>query len=505
MQREKELRRVEKEMAAFNAAFPRPKRERIIKAVWKDFIWFNKKQNEAYCTRCGADFEPLRTFKHKKECECPVCGKKSEGRDFGRQKSVNAREDIHWLVVPHMNGDTFMTRRYRVCIWWNDFRNPIVDVTECFRDVHGDEWKGYMWWQANSSLYAWMDYREKRGMYYNSYTSTYYMPHSETIYHPERLNKMFAGTKYRYFPIAEMVEHFKDWAWTIDNMVVYAKTMPWLEMIWKVGFKKLVDQHLQTYKKLDVNTEATNVIDLLKVTHAQYKMLLRHGNPSIDDLEVLQETGVADYDDWRALCELDGWNAHKEVIKLTRYAKLKKILRYLANGVKLNDFIDYVGWGVEIGYDMTDEYYLFPVEFMAAHDKMLAEVRKHRDKQERKEKAKRNKIIKMLAKKNGKSEAFHLHSNGLFIRIAESEDELRNEGTTLHHCVATYAQRVMRGETMILFIRKEAEPDKPYYTMEFRDGHIIQLRGAHNCDPTVEVIKFREKFEKAIAKEARAA
>jgi hypothetical protein len=504
MEREAEIRRVEKEMAAFNAAFPRPKNERLVRAVWKDYIWFNKKQNEAYCTSCKTDFEPLRSFKHKKECVCPVCGKKSEGRDFGRQKSTNAREDIHWLVVPRMNGDTFMTRRYRVCIWWNDFRNPDIGVTECFRDVHGDEWKGYMWWQANSGLYAWMDYRDKRGMYYNSYTSSYYMPHTETVYHPERLNKMFANTKYRYFPIAEMMEQYKDWAWVIDCVVSWAEKMPWLEMLWKVGFKKLVDQHLRTYEKLDVNTEATNVIDLLKITHAQYKMLLRYGNPSIDDLEVLQKTKVTDYDDWRELCRYSSYDVNR-VMVLTRFAKLKKILRYLAGGVKLSDLEDYIGWGEKLGYNMTDEYYLFPAEFMAAHDKMLAEYKKFQNKQERKEKAKRNKIIKMLAKKNGEVEAFHLHSNGLFIRIAESEDELKNEGATLHHCVATYAKRVANGETMILFIRKEAEPDTPYYTMEFKDGHIIQLRGARNCAPTEEVIQFREQFEKAIAKEAKAA
>lgn len=504
MKRDRELRRVEKDMAAFNAVMPRPKNKQIIKAVWQDFIWFNKKQKVGHCTRCNADFEPPKSFKHKAECECPVCGKTSQGRDFMRAKS---RGDIHWLVVPHMDGDTFMTRRFRVLIDWQDFRNPDIDVTECYRDVQTpNSWDGYMWWQTNDGRYAWMDYRENKGMFYNSYTSSYYMPHQEAIYHPERLNEMFAGTRLQYLPIADMLEHYKGRSWFINRLAACAANMPWLELLWKVGFKTLVDVMLEnTYSAFEIEKTATNVIDLLKITHAQYKLLLRYGDPSAHDLTVLKETGVTDYEDWRGLCGLDGWNAHKKAITLTRYAKLKKILRYLASGVNVSDFEDYIGWGEKLGYNMRDEYYLFPANFMEAHDRMHDEYQKQKDSIAKKEKAKRNKIIKMLAKKNGNIEAFHLHSCGLFIRMAESEDELKNEGQTLHHCVATYADKVAKGETMILFIRKEAEPDKPYYTMEFKEGHIMQLRGAHNCDPTVDVIQFREAFERAIAKEAKAA
>ncbi len=77
------------------------------------------------------------------------------------------------------------------------------------------------------------------------------------------------------------------------------------------------------------------------------------------------------------------------------------------------------------------------------------------------------------------------------------EDDLKAEGQALHHCVATYAGRVEKGETLIVFIRKESEPDKPYFTMEWR-GKIIQCRGARNCDPPAEVRAFETEFEKAL-------
>ena len=58
---------------------------------------------------------------------------------------------------------------------------------------------------------------------------------------------------------------------------------------------------------------------------------------------------------------------------------------------------------------------------------------------------------------------------------------------------------------MILFIRKESEPDKPYYTMEFKDGIIQQLRGYANCEPTREVLRFRDDFIRELGKNVKAA
>lgn len=58
----------------------------------------------------------------------------------------------------------------------------------------------------------------------------------------------------------------------------------------------------------------------------------------------------------------------------------------------------------------------------------------------------------------------------------------------------SYAERIAKGETTILFVRKEAEPVTPYFTMEVRDGKVIQLRGKCNCPPKKDVIAFEKAF-----------
>ena len=80
------------------------------------------------------------------------------------------------------------------------------------------------------------------------------------------------------------------------------------------------------------------------------------------------------------------------------------------------------------------------------------------------------------------------------IRPAKSTNELMKEGKELCHCVASYAKSVAQGTTNILFIRKIDEPDKPFYTLEFKSGKILQNRGYKNKLQTPEVLAFEAKW-----------
>lgn len=83
---------------------------------------------------------------------------------------------------------------------------------------------------------------------------------------------------------------------------------------------------------------------------------------------------------------------------------------------------------------------------------------------------------------------------GLLIRPVSSVYELTKEGATLHHCVASYAGKVSKGETEIFLIRKIGNAKKPFFTLEYRDGRVIQNRGLKNCPRTEQVVKFEEKW-----------
>ena len=68
--------------------------------------------------------------------------------------------------------------------------------------------------------------------------------------------------------------------------------------------------------------------------------------------------------------------------------------------------------------------------------------------------------------------------------------EILNEGKALHHCVGSYVDKVIKGETAILFIRNINDPETPFYTLEYRKGQIIQCRGNRNDETTNEIDEF---------------
>lgn len=202
-----------------------------------------------------------------------------------------------------------------------------------------------------------------------------------------------------------------------------------------------------------------------------------------EDLRWLQDDGYLD--------------VYKKYIDLMVYTILHKLHRYISEQkiTHAQDYFDYTGWLEKMGYDMRNEFNLFPKNFEKAHDEMSKQYMKFKDKQAREDAKRFNRLLKKLKKETAEVEAMNLNIDGLFIRLSNKLDELKKEGGSPHHCVGTYMEK---GETMIFFIRQKAELEKPYYTLEWH-GRVIQCRGFRNCAMTPEVKAFVEIFQEKMA------
>ena len=90
------------------------------------------------------------------------------------------------------------------------------------------------------------------------------------------------------------------------------------------------------------------------------------------------------------------------------------------------------------------------------------------------------------------------YSNNLYSIIACKDlFELNTEGSNLHHCVASYKDKVANGDEMILFLRENKDLDKSYYTINIKDNRIIQILGFGNKRiDSLEVHNFIEEWTK---------
>lgn len=58
--------------------------------------------------------------------------------------------------------------------------------------------------------------------------------------------------------------------------------------------------------------------------------------------------------------------------------------------------------------------------------------------------------------------------------------------------------------THIVFIRREDDPETPYYTMEVSPRYeVVQVRGTHNSGMNEEVKAFKEAFETEVLDKLR--
>lgn len=179
----------------------------------------------------------------------------------------------------------------------------------------------------------------------------------------------------------------------------------------------------------------------------------------------------------------DSWHYSQEERIQERYKNLSK------------DWLDYISWCLILKYNLKDMYVLLPPDFGKAHDRVMKEYQAFKDEQERKRQAEMEKLIKEALAIAGNLPAMMMKAKGLMMLLPKSGDEIKEEGRILHHCVGTYVERVAKGETMILFVRKEAEPSVPYFTLEYRDGKVIQCRGKNNCSMTKDVQAFERKMQ----------
>ena len=76
--------------------------------------------------------------------------------------------------------------------------------------------------------------------------------------------------------------------------------------------------------------------------------------------------------------------------------------------------------------------------------------------------------------------------------------EIIEEGSRMNHCVGGYVRDVMRGNTMIMLLRKKEKPEKEYVTIELGvDNSLIQVKcNSNNVVSSKSTLEFLTNWVK---------
>lgn len=156
----------------------------------------------------------------------------------------------------------------------------------------------------------------------------------------------------------------------------------------------------------------------------------------------------------------------------------------IKNSVKAYEYRDYQNMLENLGIAFEGDFRILPKNFKQAHDDAVKAYNDMKDEQKRIEFA--NQLEKLL----GLEQTI---GNYTFVLPKELQ-ELKAEGKALSHCVGSYADRVARGETVILFVRQKEKIDNPLYTLEIKNGKIVQLRGKQNKAAAADAMEASKKL-----------
>lgn len=480
-------------------------RERVLP---QDHVLIYKKGNvRGLCYRCRQKVKALKGYRFKQDnvATCPNCGEKVlaylEGTDRFKADYV---QDIA-TIQKGTDGRTVFIRQWHLCrdatAQWEHIEDHLDEVARyAIRDNHVAKWQH----EAKENWY--MNTTRYRLAKWERMTNVTCVYDGEYIfYRPDNWRDVFAGTSLQY---CELEEYHRDIAAgksgnTIRFMMDWAR-YPAIEKLWKAGYKQLVHEKMRGLMKRHQYAIAWEKDTIQGAVRFPTRLLKRMPpeNWNMDDIQKVRELWpevlagkIAEREmndaviiglplkDYEAA--LDYTTVHKvakyiekrrEAERDRRAAEDAKMIaagnkpRYWGPMNYAQTFRDYLRDCVTLNLDLSDRAVLFPADLEAEHQRTIAQI-----------KYKQNEAIREKFRKRAeKLESMAWSKGDLLIRPAHDAGELAAEGHALHHCVGGYATSMAEGATAIFFIREQSAPDRPYYTLELRDGVVIQCRTTQN-------------------------
>lgn len=465
----------------------------------KSYIFVSAKDKKgvrtALCSHCGAEFTINTSVVSGKETTCPVCGDRATYRAAWIKSDVVDRADI---CICHKVDNQLLIRWAHVerTYSWPDFKQRY-----CFDDF------AYSLYTAANSQQRIYTYKYFQSPY--AYAEQWHrLPldstcDSSSYVYTDNLNEVFGERYYNVNLKAGLAgKRLKlQFVHLLDNL----KTSGKAEYLFKLGLPMLAASATSIRGNPDGQGTFQQQVGISK----QYLPMLREMNVTAYEVRTIREAGewvspelLQRYRDFKA----DNIGALSELIQTVG---LSKMLNYIEKQRKLHpkmsirrlavDYRDYISMSRDLGVDLGHKSVRFPEDIVEAHRTLTGRYN-----------AVENEI--KMRKAEALDQDFHDRANQLYEELGLSEfrkgefcvvlpqkrTELIAEGQSLNHCVGgdRYYKSHMEGRDMIFFIRKAAEPDKPYFTMEMDvvTGRILQLYGFGDCSAPKEVKAFANAF-----------
>ena len=179
--------------------------------------------------------------------------------------------------------------------------------------------------------------------------------------------------------------------------------------------------------------------------------------------------------------------------KLFRGWKLKTFFKYIdEKNIKPRLYLDYLNACNYLQLDMSLPKNSLPHDFMRWHDTRIDQYATAIANSDKKTRGQLYRQFAGVAKKYEDLQSNY--GEGFICILARSPADMIREGTFLNHCVGKsgYEQKVIREESLIFFLRKAEQPDRPFVTVEYSipEHKVLQSYGFENHLPDADAMNY---------------
>lgn len=480
--------------------------------------WCLKRRKDTwYCTNCGKEIKKKKLssikpdLKEKEEITCPNCGAKIEYR--ARKKTVDISTyvvlvqpiDEEKAVVRHIKCGAFADGKKK--IWMDENIRIMICKKELLRNAYCDIYynQGY-------------NNRFDRHNPANKRTGTGYL-------YDGGIEEAFAGTRYesmtRLFVQLAAAGQKADY----NNLMIIAgnkKDRTLFEMLYKNRFYRLFEQQSENISHWSweyfglLKTGGNTIEEVFDISDRQMINRIRERDGDSTEIEWLRwslrhKAKVSDKVlNWAKGSHMLPNKMSWMLVRMSPEQAVNYIERQRRESYKgsspnkvVEQYEDYMNMCKKLKKDTNDPMIYKARELKRRHDECVIEIERQEADIKATEYSEKYPEAEEVLKEI--KEKFTYTGEEYFIRVPEKIIDIVLEGRFLHHCAGAtdrYFDRIKDHETYICFLRKTAEPDTPFYTIEVEPGGTIrQHRGMYDEEPDIEKIKpFLREWQKEIRK-----
>lgn len=421
------------------------KQNALVREDKKGIYWY-------YCTNCKKWHKDVK-FNVKTHKKCPYC--KHKYKVITKRNIIPKYEDYITVLEKNERNELIIRLFYFKRIYDKhsmDFQIACIEVErinfdrEIYMKMNTYSNMGYITHNKNGKITRDRPYRTYYG--WRSFGELY--PYTNVI--TSGIKKLLRNTKYKYSCLDIVARKHID---IHDYLIKYRK-----------------------YEKMELLVKNKNfnlIRDIIKIDGFPDELLKKENLKHLKwDLNLKEFKNACCFKlnnlrDIRIYTHLDGSERYQSIAKLN--SNIDKAFHYVYDQKRdLIFYRDYLTIAKDIGYDMNNNNVLYPKDLLKAHDEAVMNYTKNKDKI----------TNKKINERYMKLQKFKFQKNHFVIFPVKSPEELIIESQELKHCVRTYVDRVANGKTNIFFVRKDNDIEKPFVTVEMKNGTVIQARGYKN-------------------------